>query len=79
MVDLYKIEKDKYGLYYVSYGKKHRIKTLAKKNNDLLHYLFKLKEVGIDEKTINKMFDERFINYHIIMINDKEYIQFGGC
>lgn len=79
MVDLYKIEKDKYGLYYVSYGKKHRIKTLEKRNKELWEKIQDLYQYAFfDNEYLENEYNQKKINYKIITINDKQYIQFGG-
>ncbi len=77
MVNLYEILKDKNGLYYVSYNKKHRIKTLENKNKKLLKYLQELKNYNINNEYINEIKEKYFIKYNIIELNDKKYIQFG--
>lgn len=77
MISLYKIEKDKYGLYYISYGKKHRIKTLEKKNQRLYEKLVEECEYGFfSEEDLDYMYKhhENYINFHIC----GNYIQFGG-
>lgn len=76
MVSLYEIFKDKYGEYYISYGKKHRIKTLEKKNNKIDEIIDKLQENEFDDSWL-KHFEKYYINYKIIFLNNKKYIQFG--
>ena len=80
MVSLYKIEKDKYGLYYVSYGKKHRIKTLEKHNKEIQEEIDKLLAISCkdDMKDIHiEILKDMLYNYKIVTINDNQYIQWG--
>ena len=77
MISLYKIEEDKYGLYYVSYGKKHRIKTLEKKNQKLWERIQEEYKYGFfTEEELKNIYKnhENYINFHIV----GNYIQFGG-
>lgn len=84
MISLYKIEKDKYGLYYVSYGKKHRIKTLLKKKQQyeesIKRYEEQVKKYYKNEPQwyIDDLIKDyklrHYINFHIC----GDYIQFGG-
>ena len=76
MVSLYEVLTDKYGDYYVSYGKKHRIKTIDKKNErieTMINNLYKN-----DEDFKNKLLEEHLILYKYIFLGGKKYIQFGN-
>lgn len=80
MIDLYKIEKDKYGLYYVSYGKKHRIKTLEKHNEKIQEDIDKLLCLAYRDGmaySYMKRLEDMLYNYKIVTINDNQYIQWG--
>lgn len=80
MVSLYKIEKDKYGLYYVSYGKKHRIKTLEKHNEKIQEDIDKLLYLACRDGmaySYMKRLEDMLYNYKIVTINDNQYIQWG--
>lgn len=87
MVSLYEIFKDKYGEYYISYDKKHRIKTLEKKNEKIIDSIInfygsfenfeKLDSNNIIDTDYINYYKENYINYKIIFLNNKKYIQFG--
>jgi len=77
VISIYEILEDKNGFYYISYNKKHRIKTLENKNKKLLKHLQELKNYNIDNSYINEIKEKHFIKYNIITLNDKKYIQFG--
>lgn len=82
MVSLYEILEDKYGEYYISYGKKHRLNTLFKKNKDTILKMNKVIQEDYyleDKEYYDNWYKENMIDFKIIDINNKRYIQFGGC
>lgn len=78
MISIYEIFKDKYGEYYISYGKKHRIKTLEKKNKNLWKKIQDMYINGFfDNEYLQEEYNKIKIDYKIISINGKKHIQFG--
>jgi len=85
MVSIYEILTDKYGEYYVSYGKKRRIKTLKEKNNKVDEKIDEMIEMWknkISKQELDEMIEEydrnNYIHYKYIFLNGKKYIEFGG-
>lgn len=81
MVSLYEVLNDKYGDYYISYGKKHRIKTIDKNNEKIQNDIDKLYSVSFRDGMVYsymKRLEDMLVKYQIVNINDKRYIQFGG-
>lgn len=85
MIDLYEVLTDKYGEYYVSYGKKHRIKTLKKKNDETdkrIEEMIEFWKNEISKKELEDMIDEYdykyYIHYKYVFLNGKKYIEFGN-
>ena len=84
MISIYEIKSDKYGLYYISYGKKHRIKTLLRKKQQyeekIKRYEEQVKKYYKDspkwwiEDLINDYKLKNCVDFHII----GNYIQFGN-
>ena len=88
MISIYEVLTDKYGEYYISYEKKHRIKTLENKNKKIKDSIInfygsfenfeKLDSNNIIDTDYINYYKENYINYKIIFINGKKHIQFGG-
>jgi hypothetical protein len=81
MVSLYEVFKDKYGDYYISNGKKHRIKTIDKNNEIIQNDIDKLFSASFRDGMVYsymKRLEDMLVKYKIVNINDKRYIQFGG-
>lgn len=81
MVSLYEVLTDKYGDYYVSYGKKHRIKTLEKKNKKIQEDIDKLFTLSFYDSIAYcymQRLKDRLINYKMVYVGGKKYIQFGN-
>lgn len=76
MVSIYEVLTDKYGDYYVSYGKKHRIKTIDKKNDRIETMINNLYKNNEDLK--NELLEKHLILYKYIFLGGKKYIQFGN-
>ena len=73
MISLYKILTDKYGKYFISNGKKRRLKTIEKKYEQVFDRL----QHCDNEEDYNRIMLYDYFKYEIVMINDTEYIQFG--
>lgn len=73
MVSLYELFTDKYGKYFISNGKKRRLKTIEKK----YEHLFELLQRADNNEDYNRIMLYDYFKYEIVMINDTEYIQFG--
>ena len=85
MIDLYEVLTDKYGEYYISYGKKNRIKTLKKKNDETdkrIEEMIEFWKNEISKKELDKMIEEydrdNYIHYKYVFLNGKKYIEFGN-
>ena len=79
MVSLYEILTDKYGDYYLSYGKKHRIETLWKKNEKIWDKIQEIHKNGFfDDDYLEEQYNKQKIDFKLIILNGKKYIQFGG-
>lgn len=64
MISLYELLTDKYGKYFISNGKKRRLKTIEKKYKQVFDKLQKCDNYD-------------YFKYQIVDINGKEYIQFS--
>lgn len=77
MVSLYEILTDKYGEYYISYGKKNRIKTLKKHNNKIDNIIEEMEQnIYYTEMEINEYYMKNIIRYRFIYLGTKKYIEF---
>lgn len=81
MISIYEVFTDKYGDYYVSYNKKHRIKTIEKNNEKIQNDIDKLFAIAFRDGmaySYMKRLEDMLVKYKIYNRNGKRYIKFGG-